>query len=240
MSSQTSPDVDFSKLLTPTVKSRSLDDVVTQLRALLMSGDVGPGQRLPSERALASMLTVSRTTVREALRVLEAQGFVDIRLGGTGGAFFRGPDPATVGTALSTLLLFESATEQDLNEFRFDFEQRNAELAATRAAPEEIDRLVELRGRAQALGDHVEWTTIEQLDLEVHELLPVMTHNSVRIAISLGIHDALARVFAAVEPQADSPRRLRADVLGILDLLIDRDASGARQAMADHLASWRS
>ncbi len=170
---------DFEALLSPAVKVRSLDDVVFKLREILLSGRVAVGDRLPSERELSRILSVSRTTVREALRTLEANGLVAIRLGGTGGAFFTGPDAGLVGSALSTLLLFESATEQDLNEFRFDFEQVNAELAARRATAAQRRALQELLARAQAAGAAMDWVTIETLDLEVHELLPVLTQNSV-------------------------------------------------------------
>jgi len=231
---------DFEALLPPTVKVRSLDDVVFKLREILLSGRVAVGDRLPSERELSRILTVSRTTVREALRTLEANGLVAIRLGGTGGAFFTGPDAGLVGSALSTLLLFESATEQDLNEFRFDFEQVNAELAALRATAAQRLALQELLARAQAAGATMDWVTIETLDLEVHELLPVLTQNSVRVAVSRGIHDALRRSFERVEPQSGSPSALRQEVITLLELLIAGDAAGARSAMADHLIRWRT
>lgn len=230
---------DFEALLSPAVKVRSLDDVVFKLREILLSGRVVVGDRLPSERELSRILSVSRTTVREALRTLEANGLVAIRLGGTGGAFFTGPDAGLVGSALSTLLLFQSATEQELNEFRFDFEQVNAELAALRATAAQRLTLQELLARAQAADATMDWVTIETLDLEVHELLPVLTQNSVRVAVSRGIHDALRRSFEQVEPKAGSPSALRQEVTTLLELLIAGDVAGARSAMADHLISWR-
>ena len=160
------------------------------------------------------MLEVSRTTVREALRTLEAQGLVQIRVGGTGGAFFQSPDPGLVGSALSMLLMFHSVTEADLHEYRLDFEQENAELAALRATDEQRAQLEEFLAEARRLRDDgsadplLQWPAIERLDLRVHEFLPELTHNAVRIAISKGIHDALKRSFEKVEPQPDSPRQL--------------------------------
>lgn len=85
----TDPIAEFESLLIPAVKVRSFDDVVAQLRSVLLSGEMRPEDKLPSERELTRMLGVSRTTVREALRSLEARGLIEIRLGGTGGAFFR-------------------------------------------------------------------------------------------------------------------------------------------------------
>jgi GntR family transcriptional repressor for pyruvate dehydrogenase complex len=226
----------FESRLTPVVRVRSFDDVVAQLRAILLSGDIQPQEKLPSERELSRMLDVSRTTVREALRTLEANGLIEIRLGGTGGAFFRGPDAAMVGSALSMLLTFDSATERDLNEFRFSFEQENAALAAVRATREQRDDLRALADRAAA--PKVDWPAMQKIDLAVHEALPVMTGNSVRIAISQGIHDALARTVDRVA-QKTTPKSLRDELIGLIDLVVTGDAVGAREAMAAHLRRWR-
>src|SRR4051812_37590145 len=102
----------------PVRRVRSFDDVVTQVRDAILSGEVTAGERLPSERELTEQFGVSRNTVREALRALEAVGLVEIRLGSRGGAVARQPDAATVGTALSTLLLFQQASVHELQEFR--------------------------------------------------------------------------------------------------------------------------
>ncbi|MET0932001.1 MAG: winged helix-turn-helix domain-containing protein [Aeromicrobium sp.] len=74
MASDLRPSVDLADVLTPTVTVRSLDTVVAQMREIVLSGRVRPGDRLQSERALARMLDVSRPTVREALRTMEATG----------------------------------------------------------------------------------------------------------------------------------------------------------------------
>jgi len=246
MRTDSSSEADFEALLSPAVRTRSLDDVVEKLRGILLSGAMLPDQKLPSERALSRMLEVSRTTVREALRKLEAQGLVQIRLGGTGGAFFQNPDPGLVGSALSMLLMFESVTEADLHEYRFDFEQENAELAAVRATDEQRAQLTEMLDEARRLRDAMSedplatWTAVEELDLRVHEFLPELTHNAVRVAISKGIHDALKRSFEKVEPQPDSPRKLAAEVVELLELLIAAKGPEARRAMSAHLRQWRS
>jgi GntR family transcriptional regulator, transcriptional repressor for pyruvate dehydrogenase complex len=227
-------------VLRASVKVRSLDDVVGQLREILVSGVVRPGERLPSERALATMLSVSRATVRESLRALEALGLLDIRLGGTGGAFVRAPEPRLVGSALSTLLMFEGASEEDLTEYRIAFEQENAALAALRADDVERAQLGAMLGRARAASvGPASWAAVEGLDFELHQLLPRLTHNAVRIAIAHGIHDALRRSFDRVQPSADGTAILRDDVVRLLEAVLSRDADAARSAMVEHITSWR-
>jgi len=66
---------------------RSFDDVVDQVRGAIIDGSILAGERLPSERELAEQFGVSRATLREALRALEAVGLIEIRLGARGGAF---------------------------------------------------------------------------------------------------------------------------------------------------------
>lgn len=66
---------------------RSFDDVVEQVRGAIIDGSILAGERLPSERELAEQFGVSRATLREALRALEAVGLIKIRVGAHGGAF---------------------------------------------------------------------------------------------------------------------------------------------------------
>jgi len=232
--------------LSPMEVPKASDVLATELRERILSGEYPEGTPLPPERELVVQTHLSRTTVREALRKLEAQGLVQIRLGGTGGAFFQNPDPGLLGSALSMLLMFESVTEADLHEYRFDFEQENAELAAVRATDEQRAQLTEMLDEARHLRDAMSddplamWTAVEELDLRVHEFLPELTHNAVRVAISKGIHDALKRSFEKVEPQPDSPQKLAAEVVELLELLIAAKGPEARRAMSAHLRQWRA
>lgn len=79
-------------VFTAAQRVRSFEDIIAQVRDAVAEGRLRPGERLPSERALAESFGVSRATLREALRSLEALGVVEIRLGATGGAFASEPD----------------------------------------------------------------------------------------------------------------------------------------------------
>jgi len=71
--------------------------IVDQIKLLIRDGRLTPGDRLPSERDLCQRFGVSRVTVREALRVLEASGLVEIRVGARGGAFVTTPSTERLG-----------------------------------------------------------------------------------------------------------------------------------------------
>src|ERR1700712_3010602 len=94
----------------PAQRVRSFDHIVGQIRDQIASGGIAPGERLPSERDLGVAFGVSRTTLREALRALEAQGVIEIRTGSRGGAFVAEPSSELVAAALGALLRFRSAT----------------------------------------------------------------------------------------------------------------------------------
>jgi DNA-binding FadR family transcriptional regulator len=219
---------------------RSLDEIVLQVRDAILRRSIQPGERLPSERDLCEQLGVSRTTVREALRALEAIGLVEIRLGAHGGAYARMPDAALLGQALSTLLLFQQASRDELDELRHSFEGDNAYWAALRATDEDLDELRTLAEQARRLrkGDEG-WRALEQIDLAVHEAVARASHNKVRIAIMAGIHDALSRNLEELESLTSQFASVRKDITTTVELICARDAEGARDHMQRHLARWR-
>src|SRR3954452_11687263 len=92
--------------------------IVEQIRGLIRSDQLRPGDRLPSERDLGERLGVSRVTVREALRGLGANGLVTIRVGARGGAFVTAPTSAQVGEGISDLLTFSVIEPADVTEAR--------------------------------------------------------------------------------------------------------------------------
>jgi GntR family transcriptional regulator, transcriptional repressor for pyruvate dehydrogenase complex len=82
---------------------RLADMIAERFRSQILDGSLLPGGRLPRQEALAQELGVSLTVVREALRMLEAQGLVTVHRGKTGGATVRVPDGAAISSAISTV-----------------------------------------------------------------------------------------------------------------------------------------
>src|SRR5437899_4764212 len=74
-------------MFTPVRQSRASGEIVSQIERAIFAGELHAGDRLQSERELAEQFGVSRITVRDALRVLEARGLIRVKVGATGGAF---------------------------------------------------------------------------------------------------------------------------------------------------------
>jgi GntR family transcriptional regulator, transcriptional repressor for pyruvate dehydrogenase complex len=226
----------------PAQRVRSFDHIVDQIRDAISSGGITPGERLPSERDLGVAFGVSRTTLREALRALEAQGVIEIRTGSRGGAFVAEPSADLVAGALGNLLRFRSATARELAEFRVPFEAENAAWAARRADPAALAELEHIVGdvHVRASDESLPWPDVAALEVRFHDAVARATGNSVRAAIMSAILDALQRAFTAVPVPPSSPLRieLAAELRVVMDAIHAGDAEGAGEAMREHVARW--
>src|SRR5947207_259362 len=77
--------------------ARASSSIADQIRAAIVGGQLKEGARLPPERELAEQFGVSRVTVRDALRALEAMGLIEVRVGARGGAFITVPSGSVMG-----------------------------------------------------------------------------------------------------------------------------------------------
>jgi len=125
---------------TPTQVS-AVQGVADELRAAIHRGDVAAGDRLPPERDLASQLGVSRITLREAIRILIEEGYLEARRGSRGGTFVTAldvPYRRWLASMRADLAQFE-----DVLEFRIAVERRAAKLAAARRDDADLARIEE-------------------------------------------------------------------------------------------------
>lgn len=138
-------------LLNP--KKRTYELIVEQIKTLCLEKNVPPGGRLPSERDLAGLFGVSRNSVREALKALESNGFLEIRQGG--GSFLAETKHDLLGNELGSRIdQAEMQHIDDMLELRRAFEVEAASLAAQRATPENLEAMrTALHQMAEAVND---------------------------------------------------------------------------------------
>jgi GntR family transcriptional regulator, transcriptional repressor for pyruvate dehydrogenase complex len=234
--------VEPSGVFTPVRRASSFDGVLRQIEDAIVSRHYQNGDRLPNERDLSQALGVSRSTVREALRVLEVMGLVEIKLGATGGIFVTLPDGHMVGKALEALIRFRGATARELAEFRASFEGETTHWAAQRADGSDRARLDELAAEVRVLvaDEHSTWAQIAAVDVQFHEAVATASKNQVRLAIMLGIYRALERVIVAIGPEVDAElRQAVADQLTAIATAIGAgDADRARSVMRHHVETF--
>lgn len=222
------------ELFTPIVPGRISGLIVDRIRSLISEGHLAPGHRLPSERDLAEQFGVSRVTVRDALRALEATGLVEIKVGASGGAFLRAPTSELVGQGLSDMLRMSALTPEEVAEARLLFEDNTMHLVVERATADDIAELRDICERATAsLADG---TYDVRLSWEFHERLARTTHNHAIELITRSFRGPLSMARARAREGADVAfERSVREHTELVDAIEARDAARARMVLAAHL-----
>jgi len=221
-------------LFSPVSAVRVSQVIVDQIRLLIQQGRLKAYDRLPSERDLCEQFGVSRVTVREALRVLEASGLIEIRVGARGGAFVSTPSSARVGEGLAVLLKLSPLTATEVTEARMVFELGIVPIVVDRATPEDIAALKEICDRQQdALKDESYSMT---LSAEFHVRVAACTHNAAIEMLVKSFHGPL--LMSLEEAKIVAPvmgRRGSTEHREFVDAIERRDAGQAAAIMRAHL-----
>lgn len=207
--------------------------VADQLQGSIIRGELEPGDRLPSERDLADQLGVSRTVIRDALRMLEERGLITISVGD--GTYISEVHPRAVSDSISLYAKQKQTSYAHLAQVRRMIEVETAALAARNATEEDIKRLEAVMAESEEKLDLLEdWV---DSDLRFHRLLAEASHNPLLPMLLAPIRELLFDLSS----RASSLPGARQDALqhhnNILNHLKQKDWKGARRAMEDHLDS---
>src|SRR5437763_4287097 len=182
-------------------QSRTASAIAAQLRAVILSGGYGTGDRLPPERDIARQLGASRSTIRNALQLLEEDELVTRKAGsGTYVAQHVRADAADVADSTSPL---------ELVEVRAALEPRMARLAVLKAKPRDLDRLWEALAELARAGSDAD--RFSRCDQQLHLAIAKATHNP----LIVWIYDQVNRIrshrhWVAVQPKVLSAQRIAA------------------------------
>lgn len=215
----------------PVSTGRVSAEIVSRIKGAIRAGELAPGDQLPAERDLTTQLGVSRVSVRDALRMLEANGLIEVRVGARGGAFVTAPAPQLVGEGLADMLLLAEVGPADVTEVRMIFELGLLELACERATEADVAALHEICDRADAAEEYV-----PALSAEFHTMLARCTHNEALALFALALQAPLASSLQqarAVDPQAGRVGTLEHRAIAVA--IRAGDAATARRIMAEHL-----
>jgi DNA-binding FadR family transcriptional regulator len=217
-------------------QSRVFQDVVEQIQNAIISGQLEPGTRLPAERELKDMFNTSRGTLREALRVLEQKGLIEIKLGVSGGAIVKQIDAGTMVESLALLIRSGNVSLEHLAEFRIKIEGSLMELAAARATPDDIKMLDNLFAKATTHYENENWEAFLKTDEKIHTYLGTMTKNPVFQFVQKTIHDNIHLYYEEYLPmnKAWTLENLT-DFEKIINAMRKNDAVTASDIIKDHV-----
>jgi DNA-binding FadR family transcriptional regulator len=224
-------------LLTRVTIGRISEVIVEQVRLLIREGQLSAGDRLPSERELCERfgVSVSRVTVREALRVLEANGLVEIRVGARGGAFVTAPSSRLVGEGIADLITLESLTATEVTESRMVFELGIMPLVCQRATSDDIAALYEICDRSSAALKDDEYPL--ELSAEWHTRYAQSAHNRAIAMLVESLHGPLLMSLERAREAAPLHGRLGVEEhRSLVDAIAKRSIPRATKLMNIHLA----
>lgn len=231
-SSATEPAFSF----TPRSVQRPREQVETQIRNAILSGQLTQGDRLPSESVLAELFSVSRPTVREALSALKESGLITKLAGAKGGSFIRYVDHHALDRAfaeqLSNTLEVGSVSPAELIGFRNMIEVPSARLAAEHRSEEHVEELRSIIEREKAIS--VFDAEAPVLNSEFHRVLAEASGNRILQAVVSAIH----RITHPMELIDWTPEAAREGVrhhIAIVRAVAQKDADEAQSAMLAHL-----
>lgn len=190
-----------------------------------------PGSKLPNENELSEELKVSRTTLREAISFLVAQGVLEIRRGkGT----FVTEDLSASGLDLTSLSGLRSRERaRDLFEMRLIFEPATVALACQRATDEELQQIQRKAERVeQVAAEGGDWP---QADQEFHWAIIRASHNEYMRRLYPIINSAVNEIMQLAPNRKQMEETALADNRLILEFLLNRDGEGASYAMSIHM-----
>jgi GntR family transcriptional regulator, transcriptional repressor for pyruvate dehydrogenase complex len=216
---------------------RASDAVVRQFRQALFEGRLSAGDPVGSEQQLALQFGVSRSTIRDALRALEAAGLVEVRTGAKGGVRIAQGDPNRFADGLAVQLKLVGLDVGDALAAQMGLEWVAAELAATKATPADLASLSTLLDEADALVDA--GPAFTDAAAAFHEALARASHNWA-IVTSLRAISELLRELHVRNTTPDRARRVMRIHREIFAAISGRDAELAGQLMRSHISATRA
>ena len=194
---------------------------------LVVTGQLEPGDRLPTEREMAEALRVSRGAVRRALQGLQDEGRISRTVGR--GTFLVDPPIQYVAPSANT-------SPAEIMQARLTAEPPIAALAARSAHQVDLDEL------AKHLAEEARTNTFENTetaDAQIHRAIAASTHNDLLIAVYKILHDTRGLpIWGSLKRRTSTPERrsaYHAKHVEIVAAIVERDPSAAEAAMGEHL-----
>jgi GntR family transcriptional repressor for pyruvate dehydrogenase complex len=207
-------------------------EIAKRILNFIHDGHIQPGEKLPPERELASLLGVSRPSVREALRALQLMNIIEVRPGD--GTYVSSLEPEKLAQPLEQILrLLQDVSYIEVLETRRILESAIAELAAERISDESLQNLDDCLERSEAVVEDPK--AFAAADVELHSLIVQSTGNP----LLMSLYGSIAHLGIATRERTAFISGVRERTLAyhkkIVQALHERDQKQSREAMHAHL-----
>ena len=220
----------------PVRKTRVYEEIVSKIKILIEEGRLKSGDQLPPERELSEVFKVSRSSLREALRALESEGFLESRQGD--GTYVASKPIEQLVQVLATAILTEKDAQLELFEIRRLIEPQLALLAAERATSEDLSRLEKI---LETQAEEVKrGGTAVDVDKDFHYALAEATKNKTIIRVMDNLMHAIEKSRDLSLQVEGRPEKSLSFHRNVLNALKARDRELAAKAMREHLEDIES
>jgi len=219
---------------------RAYERIAETIRGSVVDGELEPGARLPTETDLAVEFGVSRATVREALRLLAAQGLIRTARGATGGSYVTVPSAVHMSNSLRSgigmLAAARDVSLEELMEARLLLEVPAARLAARRRSEEAVEQLrAAIPGRPLALGTREQFVH----NADFHAVVFEAAGNTLFLIAARPVFDVLQTHLARSKLGRRFHRAINDHHRSIASAIDARDEDAAAGEMHDHVEFLR-
>ncbi len=222
--------------LSPMEVPKASDVLATELRERILSGEYPEGTPLPPERELVVQTRMSRTTVREALRILEVQGLIRIKAGRAGGAFVQRPGKESVARSLELLIRGRQIRLASVHETRAAIEPACARLAALHRTAGDLKRLDAANDAIAAGGD---LDAFLRANVDWHIAVATAGRNEILTGIMMALSRA---IYTATNTEGFVDDEVRAIALrahrSVTRAIRERDPDAAVRRMSRHVDGY--
>lgn len=208
---------------------RVYENVIEQIKEMIIAGNLKPGDMLPTERELAQAFGISRGTLREAFRILERENLIEVK---PGGGRYLSRSLESIEDQNRIMDNIERATIIELLEAREIFETGIVELACERATDEDVTEIIAAFERWGKLTDEEDHTRPDQ---EFHLSIAKASHNVVLVNMMELHMDLLQRTLSKTLKNAGRREEVYKEHLQIVEAIKLRDAEQAKTALLYHL-----
>lgn len=220
--------------------NRVFEVIIHQIEDAITSGEFKPGDKLPPERELQKTLETSRPTLREALRVLEQKGLIEIRTGAKGGAFIKAAGVDRMSENLALLIHQRKVSLKHLLEFRLSIEGLVTGLAARNTTTKDLKRLTKhINELAELLEEGSKrWKEFYVVESLLHQAIPEMSRNPIFEWILQTVHSSMWIYYEMLPHDEKVLRDVYRDWCDIVNAIKERDEIKAAGVANAHVVTY--
>jgi Transcriptional regulators len=218
-----------------TIKNtRVYEQVIEEIKNLIEKGELRCGDKLPSERELCEQLNVSRTSIREALRVLEILGIIECKIGE--GNYIKDNFEDSLLEPLSMTFMLHGSKTDEILDIRKFIEPGTAALAAKNINDEQLQEIKDL---INLLNNTENEEKCAEIDKKIHYKIVQASGNylvsNMMFAVSTLVETYIEDVVTNMFQSEESKSKVKKQHEDIVHAIADHDSTGASMAMLKHL-----